>query len=278
MSDIRLEDIDWNSLWQKKWEERNRKVKNAEDWDRKAEAFARRNAHSVYNDAFIAMLDPQSSWSVLDVGSGPGTLAIPLARRVRRVTALDFSPRMLAILTKRKAEQGLTNIGTINLSWTDDWQEHGLPVHDVVIASRSLAARDLRSALEKLSCHARQAVIVSDRVGPGPFDPDAFAAVGRELRPGPDYIYTINLLYRMGIHARLDFIALENAHRYSSMAEAVDNYSWMFSDLTAPETKRLEKYVRSIAVPDREIITLKPRHVTTWAFIRWSPSGGVVEC
>jgi ubiquinone/menaquinone biosynthesis C-methylase UbiE len=50
---------------------------------------------------------------VLDVGSGPGRLAVPAAQRVGpdgRVVALDVQPEMLARLQERAAEAGVTNI------------------------------------------------------------------------------------------------------------------------------------------------------------------------
>ena len=70
----------------------------------------------------------------------------------------------------------------------------------------------------------------------------------------------------------VDFIRLENSHRYRSMDEAVGNSISMFPDPTGPERRKLEKYVRSVAVTGEDgIVTLHPRHVTTWAFIRWDP-------
>lgn len=54
--------------------------------------------------------------AVLDVGSGPGRIAIPAARRVGqrgRVVALDLQSRMLDVLRRRIAEHGIRNIETI---------------------------------------------------------------------------------------------------------------------------------------------------------------------
>jgi len=267
-----LKDIDWNLLWQAARKEKSWKSKNAVDWDRNAEAFARRTAHSIYNQMFIDLLQPEPDWSVLDIGCGPGTLSIPLAKRVRHVSALDFSPKMLQIIREHTLKEGITNIALHKLSWEDDWDAKGLEVHDVAIASRSLGVTDLRAALDKLNRFAGRAAALTDKVGHGPFDPDAFAAVGRKLKTGPDYIYTVNMLYQMGIHATVRFIRLDKAHIYSTLPEAVDNYSWMFRDLTAGEKKRLKQYVASIAFEtEDDKIKLQPKHVTTWAFLRWSP-------
>ena len=272
MQDMRYQDIDWNRLWQLERQKKSRKSKTAADWDRKAPTFAKLNERSAYNEKFIELLSPEPSWTILDVGSGPGTLAIPLAKQVRRVTALDFSAGMLDVLEQRARELGIANITTRRLSWSDDWGRHGVDRHDVAIASRSLSVPDLRACLEKLSNFARREVVVTDRVGPGPLDPDAFQAVGRGLETGPDYIITVNILYQMGFLAAVDFIRLENSHRYRSLEEAVENYIWMFAEPTEQERRKLEDYVRSIARRDSDsIITLHPRHVTTWALIRWNP-------
>ena len=51
----------------------------------------------------------------------------------------------------------------------------------------SWSVLDLGSALRRLNAFAIHKVVVTDRVGHGPFDPDAYAAVGHPLRLGPDY-------------------------------------------------------------------------------------------
>lgn len=272
MTKIQPDTIDWNELWKQARLKKSFKSKKAEDWDKKAPSFAQRNSTSLYIEKFIALLDPEPSWSILDVGSGPGTLAIPLANEVKHVSALDFSPKMLEILKKRITEKGVQNISTHQLSWTDDWHQNGIHEHDVTIASRSLAVEDLRPALEKLTLYAKKHIVITDRVGRGPFDPDAFSAVGRELKTGPDYIYTVNLLYQMGIQASVDFIKLEESIHCSTLDEAMDYYIWMFHDLTGDERKRLKKYVQSITTSTSEgAFTIIRKHVPTWAFIRWEP-------
>ncbi len=264
--------IDWNDLWKHARADKSYKTKKASDWDKKAPAFAKRNSISQYINKFIELLNPQPSWSVLDIGCGPGTLAIPLAKNIKRISGLDFSPKMLNILSKRADKEGITNISTHNLSWTDNWEQNGIKKHDITIASRSLAVDDLRKALEKLTRFARKKVVITDKVGHGPFDIEAFSAVGRTLKTGPDYIYTINLLYQMGIHATVDFIRLEDSLPCSSIKEAMDYYIWMFHDLTPEEKKRLKKYVQSISTSkDDGTIIIHRKKIPSWAYICWEP-------
>jgi len=264
--------IDWNILWIQEKNKKTWKSKTADDWDKKAVSFAKRTSTSLYTEQFMALLAPEPQWSILDAGCGPGTLTLPLAPMVRKVTAFDFSKKMLEILQTKAAEQKLDNISICHAAWEDDWQVLQIPTHDVTLASRSLAVKDLQMALKKLSHHARKKVVITDRVKHGPFDPDAFAAIGRPLNTGPDYMYTINLLYQMGYLPTVSYIHLEESLHYASFSEALDGYTWMFRDLNAGEEKRLKKYVQSITnILEDGTVSVQRLHVPTWAFISWKP-------
>ncbi len=272
MPNIQFQDLDWSLLWQQAKIKKKRKSNGAADWDKKAASFARRTARSIYIEKFIELLAPEPDWSVLDIGCGPGTLALPTASRARQVTALDFSGKMLEILDNKADEQGLNNIATHKLSWEDDWLQHGIKPHDVAIASRSLAVDDLKKAITRLNHFATKKICITDRVKHGPMDPVAFAAVGRPLNSGPDYIYTLNLLYQMGYQASVSFIRLEESLGYPSFAEAFSSYMWMFQNLDSDEKKRLKKYVQSITtISDNGRATVHRDNVPTWAYISWQP-------
>jgi ubiquinone/menaquinone biosynthesis C-methylase UbiE len=43
----------------------------------------------------------QPSWTVLDIGCGPGDVSIWAAKRAKHVTALDHSGKMLSFLKER---------------------------------------------------------------------------------------------------------------------------------------------------------------------------------
>ncbi len=273
MINKQFHNLDWALLWQQAKAKKNWRKKGAVDWDKKAASFAKRTAHSVYTEKFLALLAPQASWSVLDIGCGPGTLSLPIAALTHRVTALDFSGKMLDILKQRAKERHLANINCRQLSWQDDWHKHGITPHEVAIASRSLAVPDLKQALEKLCTFATKKICITDRVKDGPMDPDAFAAVGRKLESGPDFIYTVNLLYQMGYLPEVTYIPLEESLPYESFEDALASYTWMFHRLTPDETKSLTSYVQSIArINDDGTVQVHRKHIPTWAFISWSPA------
>lgn len=266
------EQVDWNRLWQKCRQERTWQGKTQADWNRRAAGFARRNKASQYVTDFISRLSLRPDMTVLDFGSGPGTLAIPLARKVRSVTAVDFSSEMLDRLAARCQREGVDNIKIVNGSWTDDWAGLGIGTYDLVIASRSLSVDDLGAALVKLNRSAKEQVIIGDRVGSGPFDPALFRAVGREFVPGPDYIYTVNILYQMGIYAKVDFIDILEPKAYGSREEAQDSCVWMLDQLTPDEQVALHRYFDQILTENQDgTWSMSGHHGSKWAVISFAP-------
>jgi len=265
-----LADIDWSLLWQNARKQKSWSSKGAADWDKKAESFASRNADSPYCSLLLDKLPLAPDLTVLDMGSGPGTLAIPLAAKVRSVTAVDYSAGMLEVLQRKAREENIENIHHIQGAWEDNWQQLGIGQHDIAIASRSLAVEDLADALRKLNAITRKYVFIADRISPTPFDPAAFAAVGRDFQSGPDYIYTINILYSLGIHPCIDILHLERDTAFADMDEAVQAYGWMLKDLTTVEEDALRHYLSTRIIHTAgSQITIRREHPPRWALIWW---------
>lgn len=266
-------DIDWADLRALALAEKGWKEKGSADWDRKADSFSRRNKSTGYVDRFLAHLPLSPSLTVLDIGSGPGTLALPVAARAKAVTAVDFSRGMLDILEEQARSSRLDNITTVHGSWEDDWAALGIEPHDIAIASRSLGVSDLGAALRKLNRYATRAVFITDRIGATPFEAGAFAAIGRRFLPGPDYIYTVNTLYTLGIHPNLAILQLEQEVEYASMEEALNSYSWMFQAITPVESTALREYLASrVIAAAGERLTILRETPPRWALIWWAKS------
>ena len=264
------EDIDWPTLRANAMNRKGWKSKGPEEWDSKAPAFSKRNKDSLYTSLFLSHLPLKSSYTVLDIGSGPGTLAIPVAGKVKKVTAVDFSGGMLDTLREIAAQEQLSNITTIQCAWEDDWHSRGIEPHDIAIASRSMGVRDLAAALKKIDRYGEKFVFISDRIGQTPFEESAFTALGRPFQPGPDYIYTLNTLYTLGIYPEVNVLQLEADTTYENMAEAVSSYSWMFKDITPEETILLKKYISDRVVGmEGDRVTVRRDNPPRWALIWW---------
>ncbi|MEN8140569.1 MAG: class I SAM-dependent methyltransferase [Thermodesulfobacteriota bacterium] len=259
---------DWNLLYQQARRRKSWRRKKKGDWNRRAADFAKRTADSDFARLFIERMAPEPHWRVLDVGCGPGTLALPLAPLVKEVTALDFSPAMLEQLADRQQAAGISNIHGQLRSWDDEWQE--IPPHDVCIAARSLAVTDLRAALVKLAAWSRHKVFIADRVGAGPFDPELFASLGRDFEPGPDYIYTVNILFQLGIRPTIDYLEFDQQRTYADRNTALAACRWMVEDLDRAEELRLAAYVDERLTSNQDgTVSFSRNAPVTWAFISW---------
>ncbi|MCC6346287.1 MAG: methyltransferase domain-containing protein [Nitrospirales bacterium] len=264
-----IKSIDWNEAWKKARSERSRKWSDSAFWNKRAPSFAKHATESPYASDFIGIMQPGSHWSVLDVGCGAGTLALPLSRMVRRITALDRSGAMIALLEERVSKEVLTNITALTAGWEDDWEGIGIVAHDTVIASRSLIVEDLRAALDKLDRFARKKIYLSALVGDGPFDRRMHEAVGRELNTGPDYLYVYNLLHQMGILANVAFVTNRESKTFGSHEEALNSLRWMFADMSAEEEQRLAGYLKEKLVDQNGRWTMSHERVVRWAVIWW---------
>ena len=139
----------WNRAWQERTTDR---PKNSEsEGGRKADNRVKAVLDLLGNSGFRV-----KSARVLDVGCGPGPLALPLAWAGAKVTALDISSEALRYVRK-KAEDAGNTIETIECSWWDtDIDELGLRNRfDLVIASMTPSIKDLETFNRMAECSRR---------------------------------------------------------------------------------------------------------------------------
>lgn len=266
-------DIDWSLLRKNAMAQKGWKRKSPKEWDKKAQSFSSRTKHNDYVNLFIGELPLDPTLSVLDIGSGPGTLALPIAKHVGNVTAIDFSEGMLDILNQHARDKEIDNIKTIHCSWEDDWKDKGIVPHDIAIASRSVGVEDLESALEKINSFATKYVFISDRIGATPFEEGAFHAIGRPFQTGPDYIYTLNILYKMGIYPNVTVLKPNPISTYPSIEAALASYRWMFQELSSVEEQDLLNYIKDNIVQRTDnALTVARNSPVQWALIWWKNS------
>ncbi|MCY1279418.1 Methyltransferase domain protein [compost metagenome] len=263
-----LDDIDFAERYRQHMRCAAHQPKPAGAWDRRAREMSRKSLGGPYSEAFIERMDLTGARSLLDVGCGPGAICLPLAGRLEWVHGLDYSPAMLECLESNARELGLDNVQPILRAWEDDWSD--VPVCDILVASRSALVADLDAILERINRHARLRVYMTQLVGGRFIDSEIASVLGRELPPAfPDYIYTINLLYRRGIHPRLDYIQtpsrLAGCERFEEFAEKI---AWSFGSLSDDERVALQAWFR--ADPERARRGGAPMR---WAFVSWDVPG-----
>ncbi len=272
---MNMPQIDWNEVWQtRNNEQAEAKYANSKFWDKRAPEFTVAVTGSDYIEQFVDMLQPEPTWTVLDIGSAAGTLAAPLAKRVRSVTAVDPSLRMRELLQERCVREELDNIRVLEGSWQDKWEDLGIEPHDVVIGSRSLVVSDLRGALLKAHAFATRKVVVSALVGDGPHDRRIVEAAGKTFDQGMDYIVIVNLLRQMGIFANVAFTYNIPRSLFSSVDDAFHEVRWMVHDMTDEEEQGLRDYLAAMLLPVENGLYMPDVRPVRWAVISWDKTTG----
>ena len=222
-----IESVDWSELWKKalltaSW--RTREKDPVIFFDKKARWYNRTVMKRTDNvKQNLARLNLDDGCSVLDIGSGPGTLAIPLAKIVGKVTAIDPSGEMLGFLKENARKEGLGNITCINKKWEDVEIGKDIEAHDIVIASHSLTMVDIKTALYKMDQAAGRRIYLFDFAGTPQWEylelwPKIY---GEAFVPSPNYIFVVNILYQMGITANVAIREQYFRKQIPSLDEAV---------------------------------------------------------
>lgn len=154
---------------------------------------------------------------ILDIGCGPGTLAIPLAREGAEVTALDIAPGMLDELKKYANDEGLA-VHPMKCSWwTADIDKLGFrKKFDLVLASMTPGVKDAETMDRMMAC-SKKYCYYSHFLGGGPhgMNPEIRKILGDTSKGGrkqptghghgPGIAYPFMYLYAMGYRPLVEF-------------------------------------------------------------------------
>ncbi len=251
---------DWASLWRELvlgpgWNGEGEcpRGDTEEVWRRKSRAIdghARRKAaaRDPIRDLVLSRVDRDTT--VLDIGAGTGKWVVPLAPRVRHVTALDPSPTMLAVLRENVAAGRLENVRIVEGSWP----ETDVEPHDVTICSHAVyGVPDLKGFVRRMVEVTRRTCFL---VLKAPLRQALMAEAARHVwgRPydGPCFAVAYNVLLEMDIVGSvLADPDLWEPWTHSSLDEALTEAK---RRLRIRETSRYDGYLMGLL---REQLVLK---------------------
>ncbi len=199
---------------------------SGEFWDRRAERYAASTSLTdAESDPFLRRLRrvTDSSSTVIDVGSGTGRFAVPLAADVGHVTAVDPSEAMLNILARDAEQLGLTNLTTV----LGTWEEAVTADADAVFSAFVLTlVPDVCPFVTKLDRAARHHVFLylGAYCGDAVLDPLWRHFHGAPRTPGPSYLDALAVLRELGIEAQVKVVEITNRKRFATIDEAVEHY------------------------------------------------------
>jgi SAM-dependent methyltransferase len=239
--------VDWNNIWKNAFLASRLTSDNYYDQEERAESYDASENIWIDGKKRAVILNPDPSWSVLDIGCGPGILTIPLAHRVRQVTAVEPSGPMIRCLEKHLDEEKLSNVKIINYRWQDVSAEE-LEAHDLVIASYSLNFEDIRDAFLKMNRLAKKRVILYWFAGTTNWEHirmDLFPQIyGRKLSHFPKCNVLYNLLYDLGLYPDVEVLQGTSFPReYSDYSKAFFYLKSTLNLLDDDHDELLHKYI-----------------------------------
>jgi SAM-dependent methyltransferase len=272
--------IDWNAMWQEASKRSHWKdgMSQKELWDKRADKFDKRvnrvkdgeaRDKDDYISKMLERIEVRPGGTVLDIGCGPGTIAIPLAKKAGSVTALDISSEMLKHLKMNADKCGLKNIQYLNSSWQDAFANGQVGNHDVVVASRSLMSGDMKEAISSIITVTRQAAYLTFPIVHLPFDWEVYKAIGREKKKHPPYIFILNMLFQMGIPANVEILHSKVKVQFPSVEEAIDDLQWRTDPFTPEEKVKLREFLERKFAEQKDSPVLTHEGKSQWALIWW---------
>jgi SAM-dependent methyltransferase len=273
--------VDWNRVWRERHVRHQGsegfldslhvwgREENAERYDRIA-----RSEYSRRVEETIAGLPVTPSSRVLDIGAGPGTLAIPLSPRVREITAVEPAAGMTKVLRRRLEEENIGNIRVVPLPWEEvdpDRDLHG--PYDLVIASLSLSMPDIREAIMKMVRVASGSVHLFWFVDP-PFWEKSYSATwpalhGVPFSPGPKADCLFMVLTQMGIYPDVQMRVLDKRYRFPSRDEMYDHFRSRFGVRDSRQEEVMREYLDGVATEEGGALKISGDSVYAW--LHWEP-------
>lgn len=229
-------DIEWSKLWQDgimdAWSHQYIKKYGSitAAWDHKAAEYTKSMEHSNRTQ-LIEKIEEHSPETVLDVGAGTGIFALPLAKSVKRVVAVEPSPGMLDILKNKAEANNLTNIECINKKWEDTTINEVIALnkgkYDLIICSHALYyITDLHDSFRKMNEVSKGFIYLL--IGAGhDTDDSSYSKYYKRIyeRPEPtfpDYSFLYMALRELDIDPNIEMLEAYAKRYVQNMDEAID--------------------------------------------------------
>jgi len=276
-------DPDWNEIWKAR-QRQHESSKHFDDpshnWDKRENAerydTSSRSEYDSRVNATIAGLPLKKSFRVLDIGAGPGTLAIPLAPFVKEVTAVEPGGGMAAILRDHIRKNGISNISCIQKRWEEIDPSADLDgQYDIVLASLSLTMEDIREALAKMDAASSRYVYLFWFADP-PFWERMYIDLwpelhGKTYHPGPKADCLFNVLYQMGIYPNVEMLPLDKEYRFTTKKEMLAFFRRRFAVKTQKQRRLLDKYIAPLIRIEGDEVVISGD--STLAKVWWKKAG-----
>ena len=179
--------------------------------------------------------------SVLDIGAGMGRLSVPLAKEVRKLTAIEPGRVYMNIMKDKAAREDIGNMEFSESLWAD------FPLqkkYDLVCSTWSGAVMDPASLMKM---HEASRGYCALELGASPSNNNDFMQLyamimGEEYRYRGNYLNIVTTLYDHGIYANIETWEYNTVIKYENMEEAVELRRIGFEDYIHVTDEMIEQF------------------------------------
>jgi len=242
-----------------------------DNWAPRAARFRPGGLEADEMDVLRDLARPGQSW--LDVGAGGGRYAVPLSRLVQRVTAVEPSPSMRAVLRSAIEEHGIANLDVIEARWPPP-ADVQVPEADVSLVANVLYGNEeLEAFIEALERHTRSlCVVIAADPSPNTPHPGVWEAMwGEPRRSLPGARELIAVLWAMGRSPEVRVVPAADGQSVTP-DEAVAEFAWLYRAAAGSEdAERLRAvFIERFGQPDGSVLLPPRRRCGT--VISWRPA------
>lgn len=158
---------------------------------------------------------------VIDVGAGGGRIAVPLARHVRELVAVEPSQSMREVLAQTARAEGAHNIEIVGATWED---AHVSPAELVFAAHVTYSVQRIEPFLHKMDRMATRRVALVTFSDPAQqlFAPFWKFVYGEERLRLPTRAELIDMLHQLDIDPQVDPLPLRTPGSFGTPDEAFE--------------------------------------------------------
>ncbi|WP_010254480.1 class I SAM-dependent methyltransferase [Treponema primitia] len=190
----------------------------------------------------------QPGGRVLDIGAGPGNIAVPVAKIAGHLTAVEPAPGMAEVLQEQITLENMDNILFINKKWDDVDTEELLPPYDLTFASFSMGMIDLKTSIEKMMAVTLGTIVIFWHAGIQSWDQESMdiwpLLHNKPYYPVPESNIIFNLLYSMGIYPDVKVLRHTRKTVYDSFEKALETYAGRYDAKDPEQLRVLENYLQ----------------------------------
>ena len=247
--------LNWREVFEEMQKQRMRPLKITFDPEFQAKFAEDYSEMAKYNnyeygrkaiEALSEILD--KDFEVLEIGAGPGTLTIPLAKKVKKVVAVESSETAVKYLGKNMKESRVENVEIMNKNWMDVDDQELKDRFDLAVCSHFLwQVKDLEKHFKKMENASNKYCAVIQPAGRDSIVKEMWTKItgkdyGGEFDPDADY-FAYLILRRWGRLVNVRIMEYEIKRNFEQEVRYIASFIGKYVEVDTHVKGIIEKYV-----------------------------------